>query len=764
MASSDGRTEELLRAAEEQLQKGEREKALEILRKALSRDPGNEAVQQQISSIEREIAAMSSFKRTRSRRSHAPERTVPTGTDFVEECLERSKQAFDEGDEVRALQELERAKRHDPEDRKVQKQIQIVRRSIKANNLYDLGVAKLRAGQVEIALEQARKIFVFWPSAPALERLLDEIEGRETPVIEEPEEIDIEEVEELEEMEEEAEAAPEPAISPSEVVVTSIREKIARSSFAEALQEAREGIRKFPENDTLQKLLEKLEKIAGEPEPEPEPPKKKAARKEAPAPPPPEEEKAPEEKKREVAAVPVVEKPAAKPAGEPAAEGRKLPVGLIIGIAAAVVLALVFVVIKPFGGGTEEPVIEPVDQPYSVSLMIEGPPTAMVELDGTRIEPDAGGGYSVSGTGDESRQVRVSAEGFETRTFTVNATGGVNSLDTLTLDTLGTTTVSLTFEPRMPEGEPEPGEGEVTWIVDGEEAETLPISLPTGLHVFQARLEGYNSIPESVLVDYSDETVVQPLALLSQEESQISLSLAGDVTGSANFYIDGSLVGNGVRRITEVVPHGTHTLRISMDEHEDWYRTIDLGPDGYSATVTPTSLLTTGRLLIGPEPWAEVFIDGTSYGQTPMPPIELEAGTYSVRLTNPGYEDQTQSVTITAGEDSSIRYTAQPVEATPDTIAVVEEPVIPPFAVQQVAPVPPGIAVEHGDLHGYVTLQVIVGVDGSVRSVSILSDELGLGCGQAAVDAARQWVWNPATQGGVPVEVPTTIQMRFDID
>ena len=104
------------------------------------------------------------------------------------------------------------------------------------------------------------------------------------------------------------------------------------------------------------------------------------------------------------------------------------------------------------------------------------------------------------------------------------------------------------------------------------------------------------------------------------------------------------------------------------------------------------------------------------------------------------------------------------VEATPDTIEVIEEPVIPPFPIQQANPVTPSIAVQHGDLHGYVTLQVIVGTDGLVKDVSILSDELGLGCGQAAVDAARQWVWNPATQGGVPVEVPTTIQMRFDIE
>jgi tetratricopeptide (TPR) repeat protein len=769
MAAADGRTEEMLRTAEGHLQKGDRNKALDVLRKALKKDPGNEKIQEQITAIEREIAAMRSFKQTRSRRSHSPERTVPTGTDFVDECLERSREAFNEGDEVRALQELERAKRHDPDNRKVQRQIQVVRRSIKASNLYDLAIARLRSGDIPAALEQARKIFAFWPSAPALEKLLDEVEGHtEHPVIEEPEEIDIEEIEELEEIEEKEEA-PEPAISPSEVVVTSIREKIARSSFAEALQEAREGIRKFPDNETLQKLLDKLEKIAGEPEPAPVPARGRKGRKEAA---PPEEKpkekpkERPEEKPEERKAAAAPAKPAARPAPAEKKEKKKLPLGLIIGIAAVVVLALVVVVINPFGGGGDDTdvVVEPVDQPYSVAFTVEGPPDATVTVDGTEVSRNPDGTYQMSGTGDETRQIRVSAEGYETRTLTYDATGGADSQESITLDTLGTSTVQVTFEARMPEGEPQPEEGAVTWLVDGEEIEEMPVSLATGLHVFQAVLDGYNSIPESVLVDYTGDVSIQPLALLSQEESQISLSLAGDITGYANFYIDGTLVGSGVRRITEVVPHGSHTLRITMDEYEDWYRTIDLGADGYSNTVTPVSLVTTGRLLIGPEPWAEVFIDGSSYGQTPMPPIELEEGTYSVRLTNPEYEDQTSSVTITAGEDTSIRYTADAVEAMPDTVAVIEEPVIPPFPVQQVSPVTPGIAMEHGDLHGYVTLQVMVGTDGSVRDVTILSDELGLGCGQAAVDAAWQWVWNPATQGGVAVEVPTTIQMRFDIE
>lgn len=75
----------------------------------------------------------------------------------------------------------------------------------------------------------------------------------------------------------------------------------------------------------------------------------------------------------------------------------------------------------------------------------------------------------------------------------------------------------------------------------------------------------------------------------------------------------------------------------------------------------------------------------------------------------------------------------------------------------------PSLASEMGDVHGYVTLDVLVGTDGSVQNVSVVSDELGLGCGAAAEAAVRQWIFNPATQGGVPVEVSTTVSVRFDI-
>jgi len=756
MSVAEDRLNELLRAARKQIEAGDRSQALRTLQKALEIDPGNQAVREEMAGIEREAAAMDIFKRSRSARAHAPEgAAVSAGEGFIEECLRRSSEAVEGGDDIRALQELERARRQDPENTEVQKRIRQVKRNIKANNLADLGMTRLRAGDPVGAVEQARKIFGFWPASPALDRLIRELEEFDgawasagpAAGVEAGEDFEFEDLEASSTaavMIPQAEAAtattaaaapkapPRPAAAAAplteEGAIASVREKIARSAYADALLEARSALSEYPSNPVIVELASKLEKVAAPP-----------AKPEAPAAP---EAKAPE--RAAVAAIPRAEAPA-----------RKFPLIPVLAVAAlgAIAAVLFLVVLKP---RPQAPVV-PVIQPYNATLVLQGPPDAVVDIDGNRLAPDSAGHFVLTGTDFGEKQIEVRAEGYEVLSRSVNLAQGQVLADTLVMQPLGTSQVQVDFSVMMPEGEPQPQPGQVSFLVDAQPDTSASIEVQTGLHVFQAVMQGYNSIPETTLVD-SPGRYSQQLALLSPQTSQISLSLAAGITGTATFYIDGAQVGNG-RRVTQIMDRGRHTLRISMDGYEDWTQTVNLDANGYSQTVELTQIVTTGRLLIGPEPWADVSIDGQSYGQTPMPPIDLQPGTHTVTLSNPDYETQQQSVTITAGEDTSIRYTANP--AQPEVIQ--EQPVIPPFPTSQTPPVIPSLAAQRGDVHGYVTLQVRVGTDGSVIDVTVANDPLGLGCGEAAADAVRNWRFNPATQGGEPVEVTTTVQVRFDV-
>ncbi len=742
MSASDDRVNDLLRTARRQVESGDRDQALQTLRKALDMDPSNADVREEIQSIEREIAAMKVFKRSRTMRAHATEEAKgPASEGFVEECIRRSQEAMDAGDEIRALQELERARRQEAENEEINRRIRSIKRSIKANNLADLGFTRLRSGDPAGALEQAWNIFNFWALAPALEKLVAELERVQAPApavppAGEPEELEID----TEDLIEVPAAAAAPAVPrDASSAVASIRRRISANEFSEALEEAAAAREKYPRDATVRELFDKLQKVAipvGEPAPEPV---------RAPV-----EEAAPAAVRRE-------EPVRAAAAG--AETRRRNPIlFIVIGVVALAVTGLLLLaILKP---RTPDIPDVPQVQPYSISLAVQGPEDLSVTLDGEALFRDSTGAYILTGVDFGTRQLEIRAQGYEVYSRTLDLQQGFTLDEAVVLDSIGTNTVPVSFSILMPEGEPQPAPGTVSFLVDGEETDSLTVSLPTGQHVFQAVLEGYNSLPETVLVD-TPAGFDQALALLSSQTSQISLTLAGDIEGNAVFMVDGVQVGTG-RRITHIADRGPHTVLVRMEGHEDWSRSITLGADGFSQTVSPVEIVTTGRLLIGPEPWAEVTIDGQSYGQTPLPPIELEPGTYSVSLTNPDYEDQTTSVTIALGEDTMIRYTAAERVQQPDIIE--EQPVIPPFAIQQSAPSIPAVASERGDLHGYVTLDVRVGTDGSVTDVQVTNDPLGLGCGQAAADAVRQWRFQPATQGGQPVEVTTTVQIRFDIE
>ncbi|MCK5131105.1 MAG: PEGA domain-containing protein [Candidatus Sabulitectum sp.] len=726
-ASENARIQRLINSAEELVQKGERQKALTELHKVLDIDSGNGSVKKRISEIEREIAAMRNFRKTRNSRTHKTGKSVSSG-DFVEECIARSEDAFRQGDEVRALQELERARRHDPDNKLVRRKIIVVRRQIKTDNLYDLALAKLHEGDPVTATKNARAIFKTWPGAPVLSDLLDKLEefkpAEADEHVEEIEDIEDIELEDVVEAEEGTAPVPEKEkTSPADAAIISIRGKISRSDFSSALTEATKARKSHPENKTIKELLSRLEKLSGK-------------------------------KSGKPAVAPVAKADELKETPE-----KKKPVALIAAVLVAIILIVVFVVVKPFAG---EPEAVPVEEdevlhPYSVSYTVDGVETYSVAVDGEAVNVLLDGSFLIEGTSEGVRTIEVRSSGFETYREDVLFESGEKSTLSITLDSIGTSTVQVVLQAVGVD------DGEVAWLVDGAESENS-IDLLTGVHVFQAVLEGFNSLPESILVDYSAEALQISLTLYSQEESQVTLALAGDIPGSALFFIDGNRVGAGVRRISEVLPFGTYLLRVEVENHESWARTVTLDSGGYSATVSPVEIVTTGRLLIAPEPWANVTIDGVGMGQTPMAPIELEEGSHTVLLTSPDYEDQTSTVTITAGEDASVRYTAA--EAQPDQPEeiVEEQPVIPPFPISQVGPQVPGLASDMGDVHGYVTLDVLVGTDGSVLDVTIVNDELGLGCGAAAEAAVSQWVFNPASQGGAPIEITTRVQVRFDVD
>jgi TonB family protein len=122
--------------------------------------------------------------------------------------------------------------------------------------------------------------------------------------------------------------------------------------------------------------------------------------------------------------------------------------------------------------------------------------------------------------------------------------------------------------------------------------------------------------------------------------------------------------------------------------------------------------------------------------------------------------DVRESVTVSAG-----RITAQeqvPSATAPRAPVRVGGNIRQPRKTVDVKPAYPASMRAMGQ-SGVVPLEAIIGRDGAVSSVRVLSAQVHPDFAIAAVDAVRQWRFSPTLLNGVPVEVMMTVTVRFDL-
>jgi TonB family protein len=80
--------------------------------------------------------------------------------------------------------------------------------------------------------------------------------------------------------------------------------------------------------------------------------------------------------------------------------------------------------------------------------------------------------------------------------------------------------------------------------------------------------------------------------------------------------------------------------------------------------------------------------------------------------------------------------------------------------ITKIPPVYPALA-KQARVQGTVSLTVVIGKDGAVLSVDVISGHPLLA--EAAVDAVKQWVYKPTLLNGQPVEVATQVDVNFTL-
>ena len=86
-----------------------------------------------------------------------------------------------------------------------------------------------------------------------------------------------------------------------------------------------------------------------------------------------------------------------------------------------------------------------------------------------------------------------------------------------------------------------------------------------------------------------------------------------------------------------------------------------------------------------------------------------------------------------------------------------------PHKLKTANPVYPPTMREAG-LDGLVPIEALIGVDGTVASVRVLSAQVHPEFARAAEEAVRQWVFSPTLLNGTPVEVQMTVSVQFSLE
>jgi periplasmic protein TonB len=151
--------------------------------------------------------------------------------------------------------------------------------------------------------------------------------------------------------------------------------------------------------------------------------------------------------------------------------------------------------------------------------------------------------------------------------------------------------------------------------------------------------------------------------------------------------------------------------------------------------------------------------------RTTLPPLEVEVvagnGRHTVRTGNNAIRVELPNSISSSASDLTqpqVSATVQPaanagerVKMSADTSHVLERPVQPsyPMLARQMK------------LQGAVVLQALIGVDGAIQDLKVLSGPAILA--SAAQEAVRQWRFKPYLQNGVPVETEAKITVNFTI-
>ena len=175
---------------------------------------------------------------------------------------------------------------------------------------------------------------------------------------------------------------------------------------------------------------------------------------------------------------------------------------------------------------------------------------------------------------------------------------------------------------------------------------------------------------ETLRVAGADDAVI---AALREASRAVVASLVVATTADAEVYLDGESKGraNAQGALTLRASPGVHALKVSLKGKKDYEQQVTL-PAGQTANVQATLVDLPGSIRVQAPAGAEVFVDkvrqGTADATGQLVLSAVAPGPHDVRVTAPGKKEFQQSVTVLAGEASSIEARFESLSPTPGQV------------------------------------------------------------------------------------------------
>jgi hypothetical protein len=180
-------------------------------------------------------------------------------------------------------------------------------------------------------------------------------------------------------------------------------------------------------------------------------------------------------------------------------------------------------------------------------------------------------------------------------------------------------------------------------------------SISAGSHTIILKKSGYNDYSTSVTVTGGQTSGIS--ATLTVQQTTGSINVRSTPTG-ATIVIDGTTRGTTPATLTSISA-GSHTIVLKKSGYNDYSTNVTVtGGQMSSISVTMTVQQTTGSINVRSTPGgATIVLDGKTRGTTPATLTGISAGSHTIVLKKSGYNDYPASVTVTAGQTSSISAT-----------------------------------------------------------------------------------------------------------